>query len=203
MVFIRPVDGEEELQFLNTVPFSNYRPKFKEQFLKFKDKIFHETQMKMIHGRPCTGNILGNLLEEYIGSINRGAIPNISGAWDTVIEHEIEDGFRKGKDLYLLQTKKLVKVEPVEEKELCEKLYEAKKIALQLINKNIRLIEENNEPMMNTLRKYEFRMNQLASDNQKKIFDINHKLSQKYILNKYIYIFLDIAQRYLRENSEN
>ena len=47
-----------------------------------------------------TGSILANLIEQYVEAINKGAAPNVSSAWESVLKSEINSSFDRAK-LYL------------------------------------------------------------------------------------------------------
>lgn len=44
-----------------------------------------------------TGNIMASLIEQYVDAINRGAAPNVSSAWDTVLKTEINQSYERAK----------------------------------------------------------------------------------------------------------
>lgn len=45
-----------------------------------------------------SGPILANLIESYVESINRGSVPNVSSAWESVLKAEINQSYEKAKN---------------------------------------------------------------------------------------------------------
>jgi len=125
MVFVRPVLDESQLQVLNTLKLNDMRPEFVRQFRLFKDKIFSECPAKLVHGKPVTGRMLSNLLDQYVKAINEGAVPNISTAWDAVVDIEIRRAYEIASKMYQERIDKLIPINdlPIESDVLIAKLY--------------------------------------------------------------------------------
>ena len=108
VTLIRPVDSEEDLKRLNTIPYNNLKPEFKMEFKKLKDKIFKEALPKKLNGKKLTGPALATLIEEFVKVINSGKIPNINNTWDSVIEKDVSDAFYKSYDIFKNNVNKLL-----------------------------------------------------------------------------------------------
>jgi hypothetical protein len=91
----RPVEKEEDLQNLKQIPLENLKPNFRVEFMNLKSKIYQHAQPKKINGQKLNGLSLANLLVEFVNSINSGSVPNISNAWDNVINEDIKEYFEK------------------------------------------------------------------------------------------------------------
>lgn len=125
MVFVRPVDDEDTLQRLNSVKLGDMRPEFVKQFTMFKSKVFAECPVKMINGKPVTGRMMSSLIEQYVKAINEGAVPNISTAWENVIDTEIRRAYDAAIKFYKEKTDRLATVNelPIEQDQLVTRLY--------------------------------------------------------------------------------
>jgi len=122
MVFVRPVIEEEDLQKLNSLNLKELRPEFVKQFKILKDKIFKECPMKQMHGKPVSGFMLAHLLEQYVKAINEGAVPNISTAWDNVMNYEIRKIFELAERTYKEKAAKIIDF-PMDEDKLVSEYY--------------------------------------------------------------------------------
>eukprot|EP00826_Nyctotherus_ovalis_P049088 TRINITY_DN5868_c0_g1_i10.p3 TRINITY_DN5868_c0_g1~~TRINITY_DN5868_c0_g1_i10.p3 ORF type:complete len:180 (+),score=61.03 TRINITY_DN5868_c0_g1_i10:1105-1644(+) len=100
MVFVRPVEDESQLQHLDSLKLKDMRPEFIFQFKALKEKLFTECQPKMVKSKPVSGGMVATLLDQYVKAINKGAVPNISTAWESVIENEIRRGYENASKLY-------------------------------------------------------------------------------------------------------
>ena len=58
------------------------KEKFRQEFIaenkKLKEKIFKESYSKKIKGKKFNGSSLAVLIEDWVDSINKGILPNIS-----------------------------------------------------------------------------------------------------------------------------
>jgi hypothetical protein len=81
ITLVRPIDSENELKSLNNIPFSKLKSDFKTEFLKLKSKVFEDSNPKVFNGKKLNGPTLVNLLNEFIKSINQGAVPNINNVY--------------------------------------------------------------------------------------------------------------------------
>jgi hypothetical protein len=126
MVFVRPVEDESQLQQLNQLKLKNMRPQFIAQFKILKEKLFTECAPKMVKNKPVNGRMIATLLEQYIKAINKGAVPNITTAWENVIDNEIRRGYEDASKLYKEKTDTIYtsKELPMEQYLLLEKLFD-------------------------------------------------------------------------------
>ncbi len=125
MVFVRPVDDESLLRSLNSLKLGDMRPEFVKQFSLFKAKVFADCPIKMVNGKPVTGRMMSSLIEQYVKAINEGAVPNISTAWENVIDTEIRRAYDAAMKFYKEKTDQLATVSelPIEQDQLVTKLY--------------------------------------------------------------------------------
>jgi hypothetical protein len=125
MVFVRPVNDERMLQSLNSTKLTDMRPEFVKQFKLFKEKVFTECPAKTMNEKPLTGTMLSNLLDQYTKAINDGAVPNITTAWDNVVNMEIKKANELAIKLYKEKTDKLSSNNelPIEPEILVAKLF--------------------------------------------------------------------------------
>ena len=85
---VRPVEKEEELQNLQNLPDNMLRKEFLEQAQNFRNKVFNLVTPKTFHKRALNGNMLIELIQHILDSINSGAIPVIENTWKYVIQNE-------------------------------------------------------------------------------------------------------------------
>ena len=86
LTMIRPVEEEEQLSRLDQVPWDGLREEFRKRLLSLRHKVFNEVPPKQVCGRSLSGQMLAGLIENYVEALNKGAAPNISNAWDSVME---------------------------------------------------------------------------------------------------------------------
>ena len=136
VTLVRPVDSEEDLKRLNTIPYNYLKPEFKMEIKILKDKIFKEALPKKLNGKKLTGPDLATLIEEFIKIINSGKIPNINNTWDSVIEKDVTDAFYKSYELFKinLNSLKLGQNNILDNSDLLKKLYNFKYISLNNFN---------------------------------------------------------------------
>lgn len=91
----RPVESEEDLKNLMNLKLEKLKPSFKFEFLNLKNKIYKESKPKKINGKKLTGTALADIIQEFVNSINDGAVPNINNAWDHVIYQDIKSYYEK------------------------------------------------------------------------------------------------------------
>ena len=144
VTLVRPVDSEDDLKKLNTIPYNELKPEFKMEFKSLKDKIFKEALPKKLNGKKLTGPALATLIEEFVKVINSGKIPNINNTWDSIIEKDVSDAFNKSYELFKtnLNSLKFGKNNVYDNVELMKKLYDFKYIS---INNFDNLLQSNGD----------------------------------------------------------
>ena len=184
VTLIRPVDTEEDLKRLNTLPYNYLKPEFKMEFKKLKDKIFKEALPKKLNGKKLTGPALATLIEEFVKVINSGKIPNINNTWDSVIEKDVTDAFYKSDELFKknVNNLKLGQNNVYDNSDLLKKLYNFKYISL---NNFDNLLQSNGD----TFKQKKYKKIFLDTKNNliykidstiKKIVSQNNSLSSNY-----------------------
>lgn len=74
---VRPVENERDLQNLQQMDDSQFRPEFSEQLKSLRNRIYKKTKPKMLNGKHLSGAMLLELCEVYTEAINKGSVPNI------------------------------------------------------------------------------------------------------------------------------
>lgn len=100
MTMVRPSNDEYQLANLNKIDFEDLRPKFKQKAVALRHKVFEECPLKQMNNKRISGKVLAKLLSMYVEAINEGAVPNITSAWESVVDHEREKYFNKAKAIY-------------------------------------------------------------------------------------------------------
>ena len=144
VTLVRPVDSEDDLKKLNTIPYNELKPEFKMEFKSLKDKIFKEALPKKLNGKKLTGPALATLIEEFVKVINSGKIPNINNTWDSIIEKDVSDAFNKSYELFKtnLNSLKFGKNNVYDNAEFMKQLYDFKYIS---INNFDNLLQSNGD----------------------------------------------------------
>ena len=88
VTIVRPVDSEEELQQIDTLPISSLRPEFQQQLTSVKKRVFTDLVPKRLEGADLNGSMYANLITQYVDAINSGGIPTITTAWEAVLREE-------------------------------------------------------------------------------------------------------------------
>eukprot|EP00002_Diphylleia_rotans_P021089 TRINITY_DN4101_c0_g1_i2.p1 TRINITY_DN4101_c0_g1~~TRINITY_DN4101_c0_g1_i2.p1 ORF type:complete len:711 (+),score=163.25 TRINITY_DN4101_c0_g1_i2:90-2222(+) len=89
----RPTNEERDLQKLASLPDQVLREGFRKGIEELKSKVYSLTQLKSFYGKPLNGNMLFKLSTEYVQLINKGAIPVIASAWESVMLAECISSF--------------------------------------------------------------------------------------------------------------
>ncbi len=85
---VRPVNEEDALAKLDSLPPSQLRPEFKQGLANLTKLTFQKAMPKRLGNQVLTGPSLAALAEAYVGAINAGAVPTIATAWQGVAEAE-------------------------------------------------------------------------------------------------------------------
>ena len=184
VTLVRPVDSEDDLKKLNSIPYSNLKPEFKMEFKILKDKIFKEALPKKLNGKKMTGPALATLIEEFVKVINSGKIPNINNTWDSIIEKDVSDSFYKSYELFKININslKLGKNNIYNNAELMKKLYDFKYISMNnfdiLLQSNGDTFKQSNYKKLYLEMKTS--LNNKIDDTIKKLISQNNSLSSKY-----------------------
>ena len=209
VTLIRPVDSEEDLKRLNTIPYNNLKPEFKMEFKKLKDKIFKEALPKKLNGKKLTGPALATLIEEFVKVINSGKIPNINNTWDSVIEKDVSDAFYKSYDIFKNNVNKLNlgQNNVYDNSDLMKKLYNYKYLSLNnfdnLLQSNGDTFKQRNYKKMYLDTKKN--LNYKIDSSIKKIISQNNSLSANYCSNTINTLYRPFEQRMVQNafNTKN
>ena len=87
-VMVRPVEKEEDLQNLQNLPNEQLRKEFLEQSKIFRNKVLKKTKPKTFNKMPLSGQMMIELIQSILDSINTGSIPVIENSWKYVLETE-------------------------------------------------------------------------------------------------------------------
>jgi len=85
---VRPVEKEDELQNLQNLPDDMLRKEFLTQAENFRNKVYNLATPKSFRKRALNGNMLIELIQNILDSINSGAIPIIENSWKYVVQNE-------------------------------------------------------------------------------------------------------------------
>jgi hypothetical protein len=96
---VRPVDSEEELQNLGSLPLTDFRAKFLSQMGALRSKVLSDCQtLRAPSGETAMGDAFLALVDAHVEAMNTGAVPELGSVWQHVSEHEcaraVEEGLR-------------------------------------------------------------------------------------------------------------
>ena len=85
---VRPVENEKDLQNLMNLPDDKIRSEFLSQSINLREMLFSKVGPKNFGNKILSGEMLIDLLESIINSINSGAIPVIENSWKYITDNE-------------------------------------------------------------------------------------------------------------------
>lgn len=97
---VRPVEEESDLKKLNSLGKNKLRKEFLAELKALKEKIFLKTTPKQLNGVNLNSRMFCNMMRCFVEAINKGAIPNISSAWDFILENECISAHNDAIELY-------------------------------------------------------------------------------------------------------
>ena len=115
---VRPSEDERTLQNLQNVMESELRPEFVRQTQMLRKNIYRKVKAKSLNGKALTGKMLAGITVAYVDAINRGAVPTIEGAWQSVVTSECNKQIDLVSAEYEKKLKNLIKGEPMSSQEL-------------------------------------------------------------------------------------
>lgn len=129
-----------------------------------------------MNNKRITGKILAKLLELYVDAINEGAVPNITSAWESVVDHEREKFFQKAKSNYVHQIKQLNL--PMDDSEQLKILFKLRHQAYDTMREGFKLDDETADQHEQELKMKELEVfiNQHERDAQKSNEVISKKI---------------------------
>ena len=71
-----------------------------EQVLQLRRKVLNRVKPKVMNGKKLDGSMLAWLLDNYVTSINQGAIPNIENAWSYMCKNECQKGLEESLEIF-------------------------------------------------------------------------------------------------------
>lgn len=95
VTMVRPVELEQELQKLDSLPDKFLREEFVQQASLVRTKILKKTKPKTVNGRPVTSESLLHLANGYAAAVNRGKVPTIESAWNYVCKEKANEVARQ------------------------------------------------------------------------------------------------------------
>ena len=100
MMMVRPADDEKDLKNLDHLPEGKLRGEFKDAVNSLRNKILTNACPKVINGEAVTAPLLCRMMETYVSSINHGAIPNITSAWNHIEEEVALEAYDAAIEVY-------------------------------------------------------------------------------------------------------
>lgn len=76
------------------------RADFVEQSMQLRRKVINRVKPKTLNGQVLTGSMLANMADNYVKSINNGAVPNIENAWSYICKNECNNAMSEALDTF-------------------------------------------------------------------------------------------------------
>lgn len=100
ITLVRPLVNEENLQQLDKMELDQLRPEFFEQVMGFRKSILSQCRPKTMNGKTLNGEMYISLIQNYVHSINDGAVPNIENAWNYVCKDQCYKAAKQAMEIY-------------------------------------------------------------------------------------------------------
>lgn len=100
ITLVRPVDDEQQLRALPSVPYTDLRDEFRTSFETLRKRLFDKAKPKMLFGKALNGAMYTNLVKSYVEALNSGKAPVISSAWSRVVQAQCDDALADAVALY-------------------------------------------------------------------------------------------------------
>lgn len=91
VTMVRPVELEQDLQRLDSLPDKFLREEFLKQSNLVRTKILKKTKPKKVNGKVVTSEVLLHLANGYAASVNNGKVPTIESAWNYVCKEKANE----------------------------------------------------------------------------------------------------------------
>jgi len=115
---VRPVMDERNLRNMAKLPESQLRPQFRRGLEKIKELVM-EAPVKTISGTPLNGSAFIQLARAYTDAINKGGMPTIKTAWQSVVEIQARDAIDHCVSVY--KSKMKIDMDVADEEKLFER----------------------------------------------------------------------------------
>lgn len=87
---VQPVETEDQLQQLDTLPDAQLRPEFVEQVAILRSRILKRVRCKRIKNKALDGEMLLELAMNYVEAINSGSWPNLDVSYRLLMKSQAE-----------------------------------------------------------------------------------------------------------------
>jgi hypothetical protein len=91
VTMVRPVELEQDLQRLDSLPDKFLREEFLQQINMVRSKVLKKTKQKTVNGKPVTSETFLHLANGYAAAVNRGKVPTIESAWNYVCKEKANE----------------------------------------------------------------------------------------------------------------
>lgn len=92
---LRPVINEDQLQKLETLEDYELREEFIEQIQNMRQNLFTQAETKKLNGNELNGDMMGQLIEQYVEKMNGNDVPVVQNIWDYICEENCSKIFEE------------------------------------------------------------------------------------------------------------
>ena len=199
---VRPVENENDLQNLMTLPDEKIRPEFIKQSAMLRNKIYMKIKPKNFNGKILSGQMLINLLESIINAINEGAIPVIENSWNYIENNEYLKCIKENTEYF----KKLILSFQKENITHPDFFSELQNYCQTITEEIISKFKDENSKRFDNIEEYVHKLKLSLNQQFKQLNEENISLlKDKYIfdLEKEINILFEDKEKLLKENHIN
>lgn len=86
VVLVRPVNDERLLQSVGCVPWRELREEFRRKVSELRARVLQRTPAKTLEGVQLNGAAFAALVQSYVETLNRGAVPVIADTWASLVQ---------------------------------------------------------------------------------------------------------------------
>ena len=191
MTMVRPVDDESKLANLNSLNYDKLRSQFRQKAEVLKNKVFNECPVKLMNNKRINGKVLAKLLSIYVDAINDGAVPNITSAWESVVDGEREKYYGRAKTTYSENIRSLKY--PKEELDHLKLLFVYRQEAFKTLNEGFKLGDDHIDEKEQDIKVKELTL--FIEKHERESYKANYQASRKYCENLVKSAFSSISSK--------
>jgi hypothetical protein len=163
---VRPTTNEGDLQRLAAKELTELRAEFVEQVQGLRRRVLGKIRPKSLNGKLLNGEMLGDLLQTYVASINTGGAPSIESAWSYICKNESRKALKEAENLFhKVMDSSLAHRLPISEEELKLLHREAKEAALDQYHSKA-VGDDKQQSLKGLTQMMSERLAQIKSDNE-------------------------------------
>lgn len=167
---VRPSEDEKILQSLQNISEDALRPEFIRQVGQLRKNIMRKVKGKTLNNKPITGKMLAGIAASYVEAINKGAVPTIEGAWQSVVTAECNKQIELLTSEYDRKLKSMISKDPLSQSDL-KKIHKQLKEEAENLFKEKALGEDLTPYTQALKKKIQERFDLVNAQNERKLLE--------------------------------